>query len=208
MKKGQRKQRSRTHDASAGETGAPAASAPADRRDPPPRPAGAPTPKAGPPDAAAGLADIFQTEPPEAFGERWRGFVTRVGVRAEPDGRGATGQGTGTDQPDIGELYADAWRRGPEPRPSQGRGVEGLVAERETTHGDFVKMAFAVQAIKAVLRTTPNWPYLTDGQTTALEEIAVKVARILCGDPDHPDHWNDIGGYADRGRSAARRRRD
>jgi hypothetical protein len=26
--------------------------------------------------------------------------------------------------------------------------------------------------------------------------IAVKLARILCGDPDFQDHWLDVIGYA------------
>lgn len=26
--------------------------------------------------------------------------------------------------------------------------------------------------------------------------IAVKIARILVGDCNHPDHWHDIAGYA------------
>jgi hypothetical protein len=26
--------------------------------------------------------------------------------------------------------------------------------------------------------------------------IAVKLARILCGDPDFHDHWQDVIGYA------------
>jgi len=32
-------------------------------------------------------------------------------------------------------------------------------------------------------------------QAQALEVIAGKLARILCGDPAHPDHWQDGAGY-------------
>jgi hypothetical protein len=30
-----------------------------------------------------------------------------------------------------------------------------------------------------------------------LEMIAHKIARILSGDPNHRDHWEDIAGYAE-----------
>jgi hypothetical protein len=30
-----------------------------------------------------------------------------------------------------------------------------------------------------------------------LHQICVKMARINCGDPDFPDHFADIAGYAD-----------
>ena len=33
-------------------------------------------------------------------------------------------------------------------------------------------------------------------QREALGQITFKIARILSGDPNHPDHWDDIAGYA------------
>lgn len=30
----------------------------------------------------------------------------------------------------------------------------------------------------------------------ALDMIASKLSRVICGDPDTADHWADIGGYA------------
>jgi hypothetical protein len=29
-----------------------------------------------------------------------------------------------------------------------------------------------------------------------LEMIAHKIGRVLAGDPNHADHWDDIAGYA------------
>ena len=46
------------------------------------------------------------------------------------------------------------------------------------------------------MRDTANWEALTEVQHEALEHIATKIARILSGDPNHADHWNDIQGYA------------
>ena len=33
-------------------------------------------------------------------------------------------------------------------------------------------------------------------QQDALDMIAVKISRILNGDPDYSDNWHDIAGYA------------
>lgn len=74
--------------------------------------------------------------------------------------------------------------------------TDAMLAMREKTHGDFNAMAGVYQALLRVMRGAPNWPHLSDGQKTALEQDAVKTARILCGDPSHPDHWMDKAGYA------------
>jgi len=37
---------------------------------------------------------------------------------------------------------------------------------------------------------------LNDVQKEALEMILHKVARIVSGNPNHADHWHDIGGYS------------
>lgn len=72
-----------------------------------------------------------------------------------------------------------------------------LLAERETTHGNFSATALIAQRFKEVARNTPNWQSgMTDVQREALEGIFAKIARILSGDPNHKDHWSDIAGGA------------
>ena len=44
--------------------------------------------------------------------------------------------------------------------------------------------------------TAPNWPHLADDQRECLEMLAHKIGRILNGDPDYPDSWHDMVGYA------------
>jgi hypothetical protein len=44
-----------------------------------------------------------------------------------------------------------------------------------------------------------NWDVLKDTQREALELIAMKIARILSGDHNYRDHWDDIEGYAELG---------
>ena len=65
-----------------------------------------------------------------------------------------------------------------------------------TIHGEFTDDAAASQSIKAAIRAGRNWQGLSDIQMEALKLIATKIARILSGDPNHPDHWADIEGQA------------
>ena len=72
-----------------------------------------------------------------------------------------------------------------------------ILAEREATHGNFAATALIAQRFKDVSKNTPNWNgNLTDVQRETLEAIFTKIARILSGDPNHPDHWRDIEGQA------------
>ena len=75
--------------------------------------------------------------------------------------------------------------------------VHRLLADRAKTHGRFEEVALCSQRTKELWRQQPNWSKLTDCQREALEAIASKVARILCGNPSYPDHFRDIAGYAE-----------
>jgi hypothetical protein len=74
--------------------------------------------------------------------------------------------------------------------------VEEILAERQKVHGEFSTHARMAQRLKAVILNSPNGSYLTDTQLEGLEMILHKVARILNGNPNHKDHWDDIAGYA------------
>lgn len=71
-----------------------------------------------------------------------------------------------------------------------------LLAERGQTHGDFSLHAQITQEIKQTMSEQRNWKDLSQVQKEALEMIAHKIGRILAGNPDHKDHWDDIAGYA------------
>lgn len=82
-----------------------------------------------------------------------------------------------------------------------------LIATRGKTHGDYGDHARCTQAIKAIMQQfiiirpasdTPENAYdlLNDTQRESLDMIAHKIGRILAGDPDFRDHWDDIAGYA------------
>ena len=73
--------------------------------------------------------------------------------------------------------------------------TDQILNEREQTHGLFREVAGYSQALKTLMRSSRNWERLDVAQAQALEVIADKLARILCGDPSFPDHWQDGAGY-------------
>ena len=87
-----------------------------------------------------------------------------------------------------------------------GRGATGAVGakydlpllnERETTHGDYKVTAIISQYLKRFFREQMGWEKLSEAQRESFDSIAVKMARILSGNPDEKDHWVDIKGYVD-----------
>ena len=73
--------------------------------------------------------------------------------------------------------------------------TDQILSDREQTHGLFREVASYSQAFKNMMRTSRNWQRLDVAQAQALEVVADKVARILCGDPSYLDHWQDGAGY-------------
>lgn len=76
-----------------------------------------------------------------------------------------------------------------------------LITERGKTHGDFTEHSLITQNIKLMMSANGEsqqikWQELRPYQREALEMIAHKIGRILAGDPDFRDHWDDIAGYA------------
>jgi hypothetical protein len=75
--------------------------------------------------------------------------------------------------------------------------LEDVLAERGKTHGPWQDNARLSQGMKEEWRRAAGWQRLSAGQREALEMIAHKIARILGGDPNLAEHWEDIGGYAE-----------
>jgi len=74
--------------------------------------------------------------------------------------------------------------------------IEEILAARQKTHGDFRTHAAITDGIKFHLHTSNKWNYLSAMQRESLDMIVHKIGRILAGNPDHKDHWDDIAGYA------------
>lgn len=83
---------------------------------------------------------------------------------------------------------------------SQNKSTEEILAERGRVYGDFTKHAEITQSIKAIINVhnvrNDGGPKLSANQQEALEMIAHKIGRILNGDPNYRDSWDDIAGYA------------
>jgi Domain of unknown function (DUF6378) len=79
-----------------------------------------------------------------------------------------------------------------------------LLVEREKTHGDFRVVAEISQRMKFLIDEFDK-DAMNMAQCEALYMIAVKIARILAGDPFYKEHWDDIAGYARLGQESCRR---
>ncbi len=76
--------------------------------------------------------------------------------------------------------------------------VETILSEREETHGNFRDHARCTQRLKTVLRDELEivGKTLTMEQQEALDMIFHKIGRMVAGDADFIDHWDDLAGYS------------
>lgn len=81
--------------------------------------------------------------------------------------------------------------------------VEQITAKRGSVYGPFLHNSIVAQNIKAAMRNIPDpnneglkWEALPVDVREALDLIALKVSRIVTGDPEYLDNFDDIGGYA------------
>jgi hypothetical protein len=75
--------------------------------------------------------------------------------------------------------------------------IDETLVERGGNYGKFKDQGNTAQHIKNALRSQPGWRALEEYQKEALETIAMKISRILCGRADYADSWHDIAGYAE-----------
>ena len=75
-----------------------------------------------------------------------------------------------------------------------------ILIERQKTHGSFELNADISQQLKYIFDS-----YLQGAKPVhreALDMIALKLSRILSGQANFKDHWDDIAGYAKLGAEA------
>lgn len=72
----------------------------------------------------------------------------------------------------------------------------GILAERGKRYGRFESNARIAQGIMDTLVFGDNWREVAVDQREALHQIAAKISRIVTGDPDYVDNWDDIAGFA------------
>lgn len=74
--------------------------------------------------------------------------------------------------------------------------IEDVLKTRQETHGSFMTTSFLAQDLKRLIHSQFLWCNLSFDKREALDMIATKIARIINGDQDFKDHWEDIEGYA------------
>jgi hypothetical protein len=74
--------------------------------------------------------------------------------------------------------------------------TKDLLTERQKTHGSFGENAEISTHNKIWWHTRKGWDALIPVQKEALDMISLKISRILSGQPNEVDHWDDIAGYA------------
>lgn len=81
-----------------------------------------------------------------------------------------------------------------------------LLQERQKTHGNFAANAYISQQLKQLFRANRPLPAESSGlksvHAEALDMIAIKLSRILSGQANFKDHWDDMAGYAKLGSEA------
>jgi hypothetical protein len=72
--------------------------------------------------------------------------------------------------------------------------LDALIAAHQSSHGSFTAMAAIAQSLKAIFAAAGAARF-GPVQREALDQIAVKLARICAGDATCADHWRDLAGY-------------
>jgi hypothetical protein len=73
--------------------------------------------------------------------------------------------------------------------------AEAILLERNKTHGSFQSNAAISQHLKSVMMTA-GYRQLKPEHAEALDMICAKISRILSGQANYYDHWQDISGYS------------
>lgn len=74
--------------------------------------------------------------------------------------------------------------------------IKTILAERGKSHGDFTDNARISQNLKHIVRSDAGYLKLSSVQKESIDMILHKIARVVVGNPDFQDHWDDIAGYA------------
>ena len=72
---------------------------------------------------------------------------------------------------------------------------EEIIEERDARYGEWAEQATISQRLKRIVGNTPNWSTLEDFQKESIEMCLHKLSRILNGDPDYKDSWEDASLY-------------
>ena len=95
----------------------------------------------------------------------------------------------------LGQLLQEATAKTITVPTPAGPSVEEILEARGREYGNFSEHARITQNIKAAYKDSSNWNSLTPAMKESLEMNAHKVGRILNGNMNNKDSWQDIEGY-------------
>lgn len=82
------------------------------------------------------------------------------------------------------------------PQPFVEPSIADMLQERGSRYGKFDSHALITQNLKIVLQQQQKFYAMPADMREALDMILHKVGRIVNGDPNYIDSWDDIQGYA------------
>jgi hypothetical protein len=74
--------------------------------------------------------------------------------------------------------------------------IDDILDDRGKRYGNYLEQATITQRIRLAMSEGLGDRQLAYDQADAIHMIAVKLSRIINGDPNYPDNWRDIAGYA------------
>ena len=74
--------------------------------------------------------------------------------------------------------------------------ISDTLDERGKRYGNYLNQTEISNDLRTRMMNTPGWEAMEVDMEDALTMIAVKLSRILNGDPFYSDNWVDISGYA------------
>jgi hypothetical protein len=74
--------------------------------------------------------------------------------------------------------------------------LSALLDARGSRYGSFEDNSVVSQNVKGAIHAGDKWIWIAPDQAEALDMISAKISRIVTGDPDYADNWDDIAGYA------------
>ena len=74
--------------------------------------------------------------------------------------------------------------------------ISDTLDERGKRYGNYLNQTEISNDLRTRMMNTPGWEAMEVDMEDALTMIAVKLSRILNGDPFYSDNWVDIAGYA------------
>ncbi len=72
-----------------------------------------------------------------------------------------------------------------------------ILDEREPEYGSYQENADIIQRLKLVVRGHNGWHKISNDKKQSIDMICTKIGRIITGNPENQDSWDDIAGYAE-----------